>query len=160
MMSEELQANVQETTEAATTPEQPRHTRRHRSRKAQEQEPAQAAEDGRKLDVSQAALRRRQEIKAETKYTDPASGIRIVYENEIPPGEVSRRVRSEFDRKHPKEEREIVKREGFNFAGDVDAWVMPMGPKARELAKKAVNLVYKQRGLDTDPVRTPMAARF
>ena len=37
---------------------------------------------------------------------------------------------------------------------------MANSPKARELAKKAVNLVYKQRGLDTDPVRTPMAARF
>jgi hypothetical protein len=156
-MSEELQANAQETADAAT-PEQPRHTRRHRSRK--EQEPAPAAEDGRKLDVSEAALKRRQEIKAETKYTDPENGIRIVYENEIPPGEVSRRVRIEFDRKPPREEREIVKREGFDFAGDVEAWVMANGPKARELAKKAVNLVYKQRGLDTNPVMTPMAGRI
>lgn len=159
-MSDELQANAQETAEAAPAAEQPRHTRRHRSRKAREQEAAQPAEEGRKLDVSEAALKRRAEIKAETKYTDPESGIRIVYENEIAPGEVSRRVRVEFDQKPPQEDRAIMKREGFDFADDVDAWVMPMGPKARELAKKAVNLVYKQRGLDTDPVRTPMAARF
>src|SRR5262245_41704522 len=134
-MSDEQPATAQEAAagDAATTPEQPRPARRPRARKAQEQEPAQPAEHGSKPDVSEGALRRRAEIKAETKFADPASGIRIVYENEVPAGEVSRRVRIEFDRKPPEQERKVVKREGFDFAGDVEAWVMPMGPKAREL---------------------------
>ena len=136
--------------------ESPKHTKRQRSRK----EAAEPPSDEPHLDVSERALARRAEIKSRPWFTDAGHGIHIVTEEEIAPGATARRVRIEFDRRPPKEERDLLKREGFSWADDVEAWTMANTAHVRELAKKTVNLIYKQRGLDPGPVLTPLAARF
>jgi hypothetical protein len=122
-----------------------------------EDKPASPAQS----DITERAMQRRAEIKMlASGFLDPVNGVRICEEAEVAPGEIRRRVRIEFDKKPSAEERAIVKKEGFRWAADVEAWAMEASPKARELAKKAVNLVYKHRGADHAPVMTPMGSRF
>jgi hypothetical protein len=141
------------------SPEEPnKHTRRQRNRKAKaETAPEETASAS---DVSDYARERRAAIKSRPIYRDVAAGIAIVFEDEIAPGETARRVRLEFDQKPNAEERPIIKREGFIWNGDLEAWTMNATPKARELAKKAVNLLYAHRGIEPAPVVTPSAVRY
>jgi hypothetical protein len=133
-----------------------KHPRAIRSKRDQVQPAVPfAGHEAANSDITDQARERRAAIDSVPVYEDYELGLRIVYEMEIAPGETSRRVRIEFEQKPPRVELDIVKREGFRWAKDVEAWVMENGPRARELAKKALNLVYKQRGIDCDPVRTP-----